>query len=122
MESGDINCNVQCSKVTLAATRLGCIDTGVDMFELECTCSSLIYQSSIASVFPLASLNIFLQFSYVNILYLMNLLLVSLLYLLFISVLKLICKFSVYLYPNEEVGCSWYMNNLKIIFLWMTVE
>ena len=28
---------MQYSKVTLAATRLGCIDTGVDMFELEYT-------------------------------------------------------------------------------------
>jgi hypothetical protein len=50
----------------LAATRLGCIDTGVDMFELECTCSFLIYQSTIASVVPLVSWNNCLQFSYVN--------------------------------------------------------
>ena len=114
MESGDINCNVQYSKVTLAATRLGYIDTGVDMFELECICISLIYQSSIASVLPLVSLNNCVQFSYVNSL--------CLIYLLFISVLKLICKFSVYLDPSEEGRCSWYMNSLKIIFLWMLVE
>ena len=40
----------------------------------------------------------------------------------FISVLKLICNFFVCLYPFEELGCCLYMNNLKIIFLWMTVE